>query len=156
MTEGESTKKTKSAAKAAPKNSKKNTAETVLIAPTAPAPAKAPKKAAPVSAEPKAPKAKAAAKPKATAKEVSAALTTIVAKADVGFGNVLFIRGTGPGMSWEKGVAMTNSGPDEWVWSSSKVTKPFEAKVLINDSIWSLDPDSTVAPGSKVLIDPSF
>jgi hypothetical protein len=31
-------------------------------------------------------------------------VTTIEAKIDVGFGNNLFVRGEGPGLSWEKGT----------------------------------------------------
>jgi hypothetical protein len=86
----------------------------------------------------------------------AAALTTIVAKVDVGFGNMLFLRGTGPGLSWEKGVEMTNSGTDEWTWSTTKASADFVAKVLVNDVIWSFEPDSIIAAGSKTVIVPTF
>ena len=33
-------------------------------------------------------------------------VTTITALVDVGFGNTLYLRGEGPGLSWEKGVPM--------------------------------------------------
>jgi hypothetical protein len=88
--------------------------------------------------------------------EVSAAVTTIVAKVDVGFGNMLFLRGTGPDLSWDKGVEMTNTGSDEWTWSTSKASTDFLAKVLINDVIWSGDPDTTVKAGEKTVIMATF
>lgn len=91
--------------------------------------------------------------PKATP---AASVTTIVAKVDVGFGNTLYLRGTGPGLSWEKGVEMTNAGADEWTWSTNKASKTFLAKVLINDSIWSGDPDATIVPGTKTVIQATF
>ena len=86
----------------------------------------------------------------------AASVTTIVAKVDVGFGNTLFLRGTGPGLSWEKGVEMTNTGSDEWSWSTNKASKTFLAKVLINDVTWSGDPDSTIVPGTKTVIKATF
>jgi hypothetical protein len=104
----------------------------------------APKAAAPA---PKAPAPKAA---------IAASVTTVVAKVDVGFGNILYLRGTGPGLSWEKGVEMTNTGSDEWTWSTNKASKTFLAKVLINDVTWSGDPDSTIVPGTKTVIQATF
>ena len=142
MTEGESRKKTK-----APKKAPAKKAVTTVAA-AAPAPAPAPEKKAPAKAAAKAP----AKKPtKKTTEE-----TTIVAKVDVGFGNTLFLRGTGPGLSWDGGTAMANSGSDEWVWTSKKVTKPFLAKVLINDTIWAVEEDTKVTPGSRIVITPTF
>lgn len=128
--------------KAAPKaKPAAKTTATTVVASKAPAP----KAAAPA---PKAP-----ASPKAT---TAASVTTIVAKVDVGFGNVLCLRGTGPGLSWDKGVEMTNTGSDEWTWSTNKATKTFLAKVLINDVTWSGDPDSTIVPGTKTVLQATF
>jgi hypothetical protein len=94
--------------------------------------------------------------PVAEPAEVFAAVTTIVAKVDVGFGNTLYLRGTGPDLSWDKGVEMTNTGSDEWIWSTSKASTEFLAKVLINDVIWSGDPDTTVKAGEKTVIKATF
>lgn len=102
---------------------------------------------------PKAPAPKVVPAPKMTA---AASVTTVVAKVDVGFGNALYLRGTGPGLSWEKGVEMTNTGSDEWTWSTNKANKTFLAKVLINDVTWSGDPDSTVVAGTKTVIQATF
>jgi hypothetical protein len=139
MNEGESTIPEKVVKKAARKS------------PKAPAAPKAPKaaKAAPAVLPAAIPVAKTEAVP-------AAALTTIVAKVDVGFGNMLFLRGTGPGLSWEKGVEMTNSSADEWTWSTTKASADFVAKVLVNDVVWSNDADATIAAGKKTVIVPSF
>jgi len=94
--------------------------------------------------------------PVAAAVEIPAACTTVVAKADVGFGNALFLRGTGPDLSWDKGVEMINTGNDEWTWTTAKASEDFLAKVLINDVIWSGDPDSTVKAGEKTIIKATF
>jgi len=125
---------------------------------------KAARKSFKAPAAPKAPKAPKAAKAvlpaeipvTKTAAVPAAALTTIVAKVDVGFGNMLFLRGTGPGLSWEKGVEMTNSSADEWTWSTTKASADFVAKVLVNDVMWSSDADATIAAGKKTVLVPSF
>ncbi len=142
MNEGESTVPEKVVKKAARKSTK---------TPTAPKAPKAPKaaKVAPAVLPAEIPAAKVAGAP-------AAALTTIVAKVDVGFGNMLFLRGTGPGLSWEKGVEMTNSSADEWTWSTTKASADFVAKVLVNDVVWSNDADATIAAGKKTVIVPSF
>ena len=57
----------------------------------------------------------------------------IVVRYDVGYDNYLFIRGNGPGLSWEKGVKLKNIGPDEWVWETGCSSCNCEFKVLIND-----------------------
>ncbi|MFA5257754.1 MAG: hypothetical protein WC360_06360 [Opitutales bacterium] len=83
-------------------------------------------------------------------------MTSVVAKVDVGFGNALYIRGTGPGMSWEKGVVMMNTAADEWLWSSAAASSIFVFKVLINDDIWSLGLDTIVVPGEQLVVEPTF
>jgi hypothetical protein len=163
MSEGESSKKTKGSTKTAAKSRKGTVAETVettLVEAPAPRKRTAKKVDAIVPAEPKVRKTKAAKVVEAATAPVPQApalvATTIVAKVDVGFGNALYIRGTGPGLSWQKGLPMRNTGADKWEWSSVEVSAPFQAKVLINDSIWSLDADTEVAPGNSLLIEPSF
>jgi hypothetical protein len=94
--------------------------------------------------------------PVAVKAEVPAVVTTIVAKVDVGFGNALFLRGTGPDLSWDKGIEMLNTGSDEWMWTTTKASEDFFAKVLINDVIWSGDPDTMVKAGEKTVIVATF
>ena len=71
---------------------------------------------------------------------------SIRAGIDVGFGNGLFIRGDGAGLSWGKGRALDCQG-DAWTLVLSGVEEPFEFKLLINDTTWSADPNYRASPG---------
>lgn len=116
----------------------------------------APKKSVTAAkSEPAAPKttpAPAAPAPKPTPK----AATIITARIDVGFGNVLFIRGEGPGLTWDKGVPMECKGADEWSWSSSSSASSFPYKFLINDDIWSDGDDYIAVPNKPNVVIPNF
>ncbi len=83
-------------------------------------------------------------------------VTTVTARVDVGFGNALFIRGDGPGLSWEKGRPMECVWSDSWVTLLEDSTRPCTFKLLINDVTWSNGPDYTVAPGESVTLTPQF
>ena len=121
--------------KAAPKD----TAQTAPAA-EAKVPAKAAKPAA---------SGKAAAKP-------AAALTRVLAYIDVGHGNTLFLRGEGPGLSWETGVPMQWVGGGCWSWSAESAGQDVTFKVLINDQHWSGGDNRTVAPGETASFTPTF
>jgi hypothetical protein len=99
---------------------------------------------------PSAPKPTSAA-PKSTAE----ALTTIEVKIDVGFGNAVFLRGQGSGLTWERGVPLACVDGSTWRWTQ-KVANPVTFKVLLNDQVWSAGGDFVVAPGQKVEVSPSF
>lgn len=82
--------------------------------------------------------------------------TTIVARIDVGYGNALYLRGDGPGLSWEQGVPMECIAGDQWQYTLGESARPISFKVLLNDQIWSAGPDSVVASGSTATITPDF
>ena len=88
-----------------------------------------------------------------TAKPVA---TTITARVDVGFGNTLFIRGEGPGLSWDQGIAMECVGPDLWQIVLSESARAYTFKFLANDLTWSAGPDFTAACGTSVTLTPEF
>jgi len=115
-----------------------------------PAPAK---KSAPAPRKVPAPAVKTTA-PKATAPK--AIVTTISARIDVGFGNSLFVRGEGPGLSWEQGVLMECTGDDQWTLVLGESSRPLAFKFLINDQVWSVGEDYSAKPGSSLLLVPSF
>lgn len=106
--------------------------------------------AAPAPAKPVAPL-----KTTAPARLVSVKPTTIEAKIDVGFGNQLFLRGTGAGLSWDQGVPLECVDSQTW-----RLTVPAQekllCKLLINDSVWSKGEDVVVTPGQRVEITPAF
>ena len=67
----------------------------------------------------------------------------IYVRHDVGFGNALFVKGTGPGMidsnreGWKIGIPMINDGtPDGWYFEVPENTPDFEYKVLVNNREW--------------------
>ncbi len=80
----------------------------------------------------------------------------VVIKYDVGFPNQIYIRGNGPGMSWEKGVAMRNVGPDEWVWETSQPFSECEFKVLVNDYSFEEGENHRLSKGESVQYTPHF
>ena len=85
----------------------------------------------------------------------SAPLTTIEVKKDVGFGNAVFMRGQGGGLTWERGLPLVCVDAQTWRWSG--VAKdPIKFKVLINDKIWSAGNDLVIAPGQKMEVAPEF
>ena len=92
---------------------------------------------------------KKAATPKAPA-------THIMARVDVGFGNVLYIRGEGAGLSWEKGVALENVTPYEWAFTCTPAKGSVTFKFLINDAVWAEGENLTVAVGDTSISSPTF
>jgi len=102
----------------------------------------------------------AAARPfrKAPAKKpaVKTTLTTINAQIDVGFGNTLYIRGEGSGLSWDKGLVMDCVADDKWVVTLSDATTPVTFKFLLNDITWCVGNDYVVAAGGSITLVPSF
>ena len=82
--------------------------------------------------------------------------TFISAKVDIGFGNHLYVRGDGPGLNWDLGVAMDCVGAGLWTVTVKQATAPVVFKVLVNDLSWSAGEDFSVEPGQSVTITPSF
>jgi len=127
---------------------KKTTRKTTLSVPPA-----APPVAAVPSVKPAA-RAKAVTTSKATT-VTAATPITIEAKIDIGFGNNLFVRGQGAGLSWERGTPLENVDSKTW-----RLTVPAKDKVqfklLINDSVWAQGEDLVATPGKKVEVTPAF
>jgi hypothetical protein len=88
-------------------------------------------------------------------KPASEALTTIDVKIDVGFGNAIFLRGQGSGLTWEHGVPLSCVDGGTWRWSQTAAS-PITFKVLLNDQVWSAGGDFVVTPGQKLEVSPSF
>lgn len=107
--------------------------------PTAPASAPAPLKAIPAK----------------TPIVTAATPITIEAKIDVGFGNRLFLRGQGEGLSWDRGIPLDCVDSQTWrliVPSKDKL----QFKLLINDTVWAKGEDVVVTPGKRVELAPAF
>jgi hypothetical protein len=85
----------------------------------------------------------------------AAAPIVIEAKIDVGFGNNLFVRGQGAGLSWERGVQLENVDQKTWRLAVPATDK-LQFKLLLNDSIWAQGEDVVATPGKKIEVTPAF
>jgi hypothetical protein len=61
--------------------------------------------------------------------------TRIIATAYIGIGNKLFIRGDGPGMSWERGIPLQFVSIGKWRWESLEAESSFRFKLYKNDHL---------------------
>ncbi|HRE82175.1 MAG TPA: hypothetical protein PLN52_14095 [Opitutaceae bacterium] len=80
----------------------------------------------------------------------------ITAQIDVGFGNALFIRGEGGGLSWETGTPLECAFDDQWTIKLAPVSGPVTFKFLLNDLTWSVGENYTLAPGANTVFTPAF
>ncbi|MEK9773027.1 MAG: hypothetical protein VW576_05625 [Opitutae bacterium] len=82
--------------------------------------------------------------------------TTVVANVMIGIGNKPYLRGEGPGLSWDEGVSMNFIEIGKWAWSPPRKNASLTVQVYRNDQ----DPDKSgkveVKPGQKLEITPDF
>jgi hypothetical protein len=121
-----------------------------------------PPAAAPVPAdlplEAPAPAPVAEAAPEAQEPAVSAdGATRLIVTAYIGIGNRLFIRGEGPGLSWEKGVPLTFVSIGKWRWETNDSSQPVRFKLYKNDEVeCTALGERSVGPGAQVDLTASF
>jgi len=118
------------------------------VAPTAPVVASA----APSSTAPTPAKARNG-KPQA---QEAQPLTSIAAKIDVGWGNILYVRGQGDGLSWEHGTPLHCVDGSTWLWATATAKDKVVFKLLINDQVWAQGEDLTVEAGKRIEVEPVF
>lgn len=92
----------------------------------------------------------------ASAKESAQKVTRIIAHVDVGWGNMLYIRGEGAGLSWEQGVPMICNNGTEWHWIAETEAGPISFKFLVNDEAWAVGENVTINAGDVYISDPIF
>lgn len=61
--------------------------------------------------------------------------TRLIVTAYIGIGNRVFIRGDGPGLSWERGVPLEFVSIGKWRWQTSDATQPVQFKIYKNDEL---------------------
>lgn len=83
-------------------------------------------------------------------------VTTISASYDVGFGNTLYLRGEGPGLSWEKGLRMDCVGDTTWTIALGESARPYLFKFLINDEVWNAGDNYSATSGTTITLIPAF
>lgn len=73
--------------------------------------------------------------------------TRLLATAYIGIGNKLFIRGDGPGLSWDNGVPMQFVSIGKWGWSTHDAAGPVRCKLYKNDDLASLTGEIVLEAG---------
>jgi hypothetical protein len=82
--------------------------------------------------------------------------TSLIATAYIGIGNKLFLRGDGPGLSWEEGVPMQFLSIGKWGWSSLDIDAPITCRIYKNDDEPPIDGDIILNPSELKEISPRF
>jgi chemotaxis protein histidine kinase CheA len=93
---------------------------------------------------------------KAESSASSDGATRLLVTAYIGIGNKLFIRGDGPGLSWDKGVPMQFVSIGKWGWASHEATAPMRCKLYKNDETAALSGEVTLEPGKHVEVTALF
>ena len=66
------------------------------------------------------------------------------------------LRGSGGGLSWTAGAAMTAGADDTWTWSVDGLAETIELKPLLDDSTWARGANYHLAPGQTIELYPHF
>ncbi|MFM9093137.1 MAG: hypothetical protein ACKOUK_15540, partial [Verrucomicrobiota bacterium] len=61
--------------------------------------------------------------------------TRLLVTAYIGIGNRLFIRGDGPGLSWERGVPLQFISIGKWRWETGEAGAPIRFRIYKNDEL---------------------
>lgn len=82
--------------------------------------------------------------------------TRLLATAYIGIGNKLFIRGDGPGLSWDHGIPMQFVSIGKWGWSTHDATGPVRCKLYKNDELAALVGELTLEAGRHTEVTAQF
>ncbi len=83
--------------------------------------------------------------------------TRLLVTAYIGIGNRLFIRGDGPGLSWDKGVPLQFVSIGKWRWETSEALSPIRFRLYKNDEIECISlGESTLVPSRQVELSATF
>ncbi len=82
--------------------------------------------------------------------------TRLLATAYIGIGNKLFIRGDGPGLSWDRGVPMQFVSIGKWGWFTHDAAGPVRVKLFKNDETAALSGEFTLDPGKHTEVTALF
>ena len=84
-------------------------------------------------------------------------LTRVVVTAYIGIGNRLFVRGDGPGLSWDKGVPLQFVSIGKWRWETPDATAPVTIKIFKNDQVECPALGAvTIEPGQQAEVSANF
>lgn len=82
--------------------------------------------------------------------------TRLLVTAYIGIGNKLYIRGDGPGLSWDKGLPMKFVSIGKWGWATDEATGPVACKLYKNDETAAVSGEVFLEPGQHVEVTALF
>ncbi len=82
--------------------------------------------------------------------------TRLLVTAYIGIGNKLYIRGDGPGLSWDKGLPMKFVSIGKWGWATDEATSPVACKLYKNDETAAVSGEVFLEPGQHVEVTALF
>ncbi len=88
--------------------------------------------------------------------KIAKSRTRLIIRYDAGFGNCLFIRGSGANLNWQKGIALHNINRDEWIWETDLNFKSCEFKILFNDQEFETGDNHFLTMGACIQYAPKF
>jgi hypothetical protein len=83
-------------------------------------------------------------------------LTRLTVVSYIGIGNKLYLRGEGPGLSWDKGVPLQFVSIGRWRWETDDAAAPVTCKVYKNDKIEAPLGTLTLTPGTEQEVTAAF
>lgn len=90
------------------------------------------------------------------AKKAGRKETSLIAQVLIGIGNKPYVRGTGPGLSMEKGVPMDFLEIGKWQWVAPESTEPVTVTIYKNDQVPADGEPIEIEPGQKRVVTPRF
>ena len=83
--------------------------------------------------------------------------SAVVASVFIGIGNKPFVRGSGAGLNWDKGIAMEFVEIGKWQWiPPAELKEPVELQLFRNDEDVDSSGKYTLKPGQQLDISPVF
>ena len=83
-------------------------------------------------------------------------LTRLTVVSYIGIGNKLFLRGEGPGLSWDKGVPLQFVSIGRWRWETDAATGPITCKIYKNDKLEAPIGTLALTPGAEQEVTATF
>jgi hypothetical protein len=80
----------------------------------------------------------------------------IAARAELGTGHTLFVRGQGAGLSWVKGTPLCQVDPGTWIWANGRLEETVIFQLLLDDQIWAKGEKQVLQAGERIEIAPDF
>ena len=94
--------------------------------------------------------------PRKKARKSPKGATVLVAQVLIGIGNKPYIRGTGPGLSPDKGIPMEFLEIGKWQWTAPEGEGPFSCQIYKNDEVPADGEPVELEPGQRRTVSPSF